>query len=99
MAMLAVEGRGKELEGDLLYFANDELDQLMGSMYADIVKATLEMPAKAAYEYLHTKNPRKKGKAAVKVVVKEAQDAAWPLKTIPKLNELAGMKKFQPPPQ
>ena len=77
----------------------DELDQLVGGLYADIFSLAAT-PGKAWYDYMHTKTPAKKLKAAEKDVVKEMKSLAWPLGTIPKINEWAGTKKqLNPPPR
>lgn len=98
IGMMAAMGQKKKLENLVQYAAVDELDQLVGGLYADIFSLAAT-PGKAWYDYMHTKTPAKKLKAAEKDVVKEAKSLAWPLGTIPKINEWAGMKKITPPPR
>ena len=98
IGMMAAMGQKKKMENMVQYLAVDELDQLAGGLYADIFTAGAT-PIKAWYDYMHTKNPRKKAKVVGKDFAKEAENLAWPLRTIPKMNEWAGTKKFMPPPK
>jgi hypothetical protein len=100
IGMMAAEGEEKKLYKMMGYMATDELDRLVGSIYKDIFMAGSTVP-KAADDTSKLKNPtvKKFGKNLEKESAKEAKRIAWPLGTIPKVNEWSGTKKIQPPPK
>ena len=89
VALLMMANKDREADARLKYLAGDELEQAVGGLYSDIIKATIGTQTQAIYDYRHTKHPELKKQSAIRDEAQEAEELVPILRNVPFMEKLA----------